>query len=43
MVHLKELTELKGLFLSDTKVTDAGMAQLKDLSNLERLTSAIPT
>jgi internalin A len=35
--HLKELTSLRSLVLSDTQVTDAGFVHLKGLTSLESL------
>jgi hypothetical protein len=37
LVHLKSLTNLRGLDLNATRVTDAGMLHLKGLSNLTML------
>ena len=37
LVHLKELTGLKVLYLFDTKVTDAGLVHLKGLTKLKQL------
>jgi len=37
LVHLKELTELKWLWLGDTDVTDAGMVHLEGLTKLQWL------
>ncbi len=37
LVHLKGLTKLQSLVLSDTKITDAGLVHLKGLTNLQTL------
>ena len=37
LVHLKGLTELKELDLSDTRVTDVGLVHVKGLTKLQYL------
>ena len=37
MAHLRGLTQLQGLFLDNTQVSDAGLAHLRGLTRLKRL------
>ena len=37
LAHLKGLTELRGLYLGHTQITDAGLAHLKGLTGLREL------
>jgi formylglycine-generating enzyme required for sulfatase activity/Zn-dependent protease with chaperone function len=37
LIHIKNLTQVRKLYLNNTQITDAGLPHLKDLTNLEAL------